>query len=252
MTAAAPARVVAIDVDGTLLTSDHRITPAVAAALERVRARGVAVVLTTSRPPRAVWPILAELGLVDPEVFIASQGALTGSYTEGGELRVIDRQPMPVQPARAVSAAGAAAGLAVNWFAGERWLVPHIDDRIRQEAAIVGCSPEVADLALVSEAPDKILLLGPLDCARGGHGRRRGGSRRPGRARLDVDPSGDHPCRRGQGPGAAAPVHPVGRRCRREWWRSATAATTWGCCPSQGSAWRRPTPIPTCSQPWTS
>lgn len=161
MTEAAPARVVAIDVDGTLLTSDHRITPAVVSALERVRARGVAVVLTTSRPPRAVWPILAELGLVDPEVFIASQGALTGSYAEGGELRVIDHQPMPVQPARTVSAAGAAAGLAVNWFAGERWLVPHIDDRIRQEAAIVECSPEVADLALVPEAPDKILLLGP-------------------------------------------------------------------------------------------
>ena len=160
MTAAAAVRLVAIDVDGTLLTSDHRITPTVAAALARVRARGVAVVLTTSRPPRAVWPILAELGLVDPEVFIASQGALTGSYTEGGELHVIDRQPMPVQPARAVCAAGAAAGLAVSWFAGERWLVPHIDDRIRQEAAIVGCSPEIADLALVSEAPDKILLLG--------------------------------------------------------------------------------------------
>jgi len=161
VSSAAPARVAAIDVDGTLLTSDHRITPTVAAALARVRARGVAVVLTTSRPPRALWPILAELGLLDPDVFIASQGALTGSYTEGGELLVIDRQPMSVQPARAVCDAGAAAGLAVSWFAGERWLVPHIDDRIRQEAAIVGCSPEAADLALVSEAPDKILLLGP-------------------------------------------------------------------------------------------
>jgi len=161
VSSAAPARVAAIDVDGTLLTSDHRITQTVAAALARVRARGVAVVLTTSRPPRAVWPILAQLGLVDPEVFIASQGALTGSYTEGGELLVIDRQPMSVRPAHAVCAAGAAAGLAVSWFAGERWLVPHIDDRIRQEAAIVGCSPEAADLALVSEAPDKILLLGP-------------------------------------------------------------------------------------------
>ena len=161
MTSATPVRLVAIDVDGTLLTTDHRITPTVAAALARVRARGVTVVLTTSRPPRAVWPILFELGMVEPEVFIASQGALTGSYTESGELWVTDRQPMPVGPARAVCAAGASAGLAVSWFAGERWLVPVVDDRIRQEAAVVGCFPQVADLSVATEAPDKILLLGP-------------------------------------------------------------------------------------------
>ncbi len=104
MTAAAPVRLVAVDVDGTLLTSDHRITRAVAAALERVRAR-CGRLLTTSRPPaRAV----ADPGRARPgraRVFVASQGALTGSYTEGGELRVIDRRPMPVELARAVVAA---------------------------------------------------------------------------------------------------------------------------------------------------
>ena len=51
-------RLVAIDVDGTLLTSRHEVTAATAAAIERVRGAGVEVVLTTSRPPRALWPIL--------------------------------------------------------------------------------------------------------------------------------------------------------------------------------------------------
>lgn len=152
-------RLVAIDVDGTLLNSRHEVTPATAAAIDRVRRAGIDVVLTTSRPPRALLPIIAELGLTQPAVFIASQGALTGSYSAEGELRILDRQPMPVALARQVAAAGGAAGMSVSWFATERWLVERIDDLIRQEAAIVGCAPEVAVLAVEQEGPDKILLL---------------------------------------------------------------------------------------------
>ena len=97
-------RLIALDVDGTLLTGDHRVTPAVAAAVLRARSWGVEVVLATSRPPRALWPILAALDLVSPAVFVASQGALTGSYAPNGVLQVLDRRPMPVELARAVVA----------------------------------------------------------------------------------------------------------------------------------------------------
>ncbi len=152
-------RLVAIDVDGTLLNVQHEITPGTAAAIERARGAGVEVVLTTSRPPRALWPVLRALGLTEPAVFVASQGALTGSYSAEGELRVLDRQPMPVDLAQRVASAGDVVGMSVNWFAAERWLVPRVDDLIREESAIVGCAPEVADLSAEREGPDKILLL---------------------------------------------------------------------------------------------
>jgi len=152
-------RLVAIDVDGTLLTSRHEVTAATAAAIERVRRAGVEVVLTTSRPPRALWPILDRLALVEPAEFIASQGALTGRYSVTGTLEVLDHQPMPVGLAHQVAAAADAAGMSVNWLAGERWLVPRLDDLIRAESAIVGCAPEVAELSAEGEGPDKILLL---------------------------------------------------------------------------------------------
>ena len=57
---------VAIDVDGTLLDSRHEVSAATAAAIDRVRRAGVEVVLTTSRPPRALWPVLERLALVEP------------------------------------------------------------------------------------------------------------------------------------------------------------------------------------------
>lgn len=170
-----PPRLFAIDVDGTLLTSRHEVTEATASAVRRVRAEGLEVVLTTSRPPLALWPILEALGLADdvgdsatdaagqftPAVFIGSQGALVGSYARDGQLRVLDQQSMPVALAQQVAAAGARAGLSVNWYARERWLVPRIDDLIRREAGIVACTPELADLSTQTQGPDKVLLIAP-------------------------------------------------------------------------------------------
>ncbi|MGB7982174.1 MAG: HAD family hydrolase [Candidatus Nanopelagicales bacterium] len=152
-------RLVAIDVDGTLLTSDHRITDASAAAIDRARRAGLAVVLASGRPPRSLHPILARLGLCDGSVFLASQGALTGSY-DLGALRIHDQQPMSLDLAQRVAAAARIAGLSINWCAGERWLVEALDDRVRHEARIVGCAAEVVDLAAQTVGPDKLLLLG--------------------------------------------------------------------------------------------
>lgn len=155
-------RLFALDVDGTVLTSDHRVTPAVREAVARVRARGVEVVLTTSRPPVALWPILAELGLFEPAVFIGSQGAVTGSYSQQGKLRVLAGHPMPVAAARLATQAALGAGYAVNWFAGERWLVSHVDDQVRRESEIVGVEPVLADLLAESVGPDKLLVISPM------------------------------------------------------------------------------------------
>ena len=43
-------KLIAIDMDGTLLLPDHTISPAVKTAIAAARERGVNVVLTTGRP----------------------------------------------------------------------------------------------------------------------------------------------------------------------------------------------------------
>jgi Cof subfamily protein (haloacid dehalogenase superfamily) len=154
-------RLVAIDVDGTLLTTAHRVSDATAAAIGRVRHLGVDVVLTTSRPPAALWPILRRLDLVEPAVFIGSQGAVTGSFSADGRLRIIDQHPIPLDLARAAVAAALSAGLAMSWFSGQDWLVTHLDEPVRREARIVECSPTVADLATQTSRPDKLLAIAP-------------------------------------------------------------------------------------------
>jgi Cof subfamily protein (haloacid dehalogenase superfamily) len=150
-----------IDVDGTLLTSRHEVGPAAAAEIRRVRRAGVDVLLASSRGPRAMRPVLDAVGLTDGAVFVASQGAFTGSYDSAGRLATVDRRPAPLPAARAVVAAAVAAGLAVSWYAADRWLVSHVDATIEREARVVHDTPEVADLLREDAAPDKLMIVAP-------------------------------------------------------------------------------------------
>lgn len=68
-------RLVATDVDGTLLGPDDRVTPRAAAVIERVVAAGVGFVLVTGRPPRWIPPVVDQLG-VAPVAVCANGGVL--------------------------------------------------------------------------------------------------------------------------------------------------------------------------------
>jgi hydroxymethylpyrimidine pyrophosphatase-like HAD family hydrolase len=58
-----PPRLVATDVDGTLLDPDERVSPRAAAVVGRLVAGGVGFVLVTGRPPRWIPPVVAQLGV---------------------------------------------------------------------------------------------------------------------------------------------------------------------------------------------
>ncbi|MEJ2287026.1 MAG: HAD-IIB family hydrolase, partial [Deinococcales bacterium] len=66
-------RLVALDLDGTLLTNDKRLTPRARAAVRALDARGVHVVVCTGRPPRSAVAYAEELGLHHP--FVCFNGA---------------------------------------------------------------------------------------------------------------------------------------------------------------------------------
>lgn len=55
-------KLVAIDLDGTLLNSQHQITPAVKEAVIQAKNKGVRVVLASGRPFSGIFPYLQSLG----------------------------------------------------------------------------------------------------------------------------------------------------------------------------------------------
>ena len=91
-------RLIATDLDGTLLQPDGTVSPRARAALRAARARGLRIVLVTGRPPRGV----RSLALGDyAEVAICANGALT--YDPAAD-RLLEQRPIP-------SRRDAAAGL---------------------------------------------------------------------------------------------------------------------------------------------
>src|ERR1700688_4532065 len=84
-------RLIAIDIDGTLLNPEFQISPTDLAALRRADAEGVEVILVTARRHQFALPIAQQLGF--DLWLISSNGAITRSL--GGETFHRDMLPAP-------------------------------------------------------------------------------------------------------------------------------------------------------------
>src|SRR5215467_5264889 len=66
-------KLVAIDVDGTLVTSVNKLFVGIAQLIHEIQARGIGVTLVSGRPKLKMMPLLKELGVTLP--YIGSGGA---------------------------------------------------------------------------------------------------------------------------------------------------------------------------------
>ncbi|MER2862683.1 sugar-phosphatase [Morganella morganii] len=78
-------KLIAIDLDGTLLNSHHQITPAVSAAVTRAKEKGLHVILTSGRPFNSILPYLRELGLDKANHYCISNNGAVIHDAETGE-----------------------------------------------------------------------------------------------------------------------------------------------------------------------
>ncbi|MFI5262186.1 MAG: Cof-type HAD-IIB family hydrolase [Candidatus Limnocylindrales bacterium] len=126
-----PIRLVAADLDGTLIGDDLAVRPRVAAAVAEAQARGVMVVIATGRMYRSSVRFARALGLHAP--LICYQGA----YVR--ELAVGDAPAPP--PLRHLTLPAEVARAAVRW-SREQGLDPHvnIDDRLVMELGDEGAA----------------------------------------------------------------------------------------------------------------
>ncbi|WP_019773799.1 HAD-IIB family hydrolase, partial [Streptococcus sobrinus] len=80
-------KLVAIDIDGTLVNSDRQITPEVYQAIQEAKAVGVKIVITTGRPIAGVQALLEELGLNEPDNYVITfNGALVQETASSQEV----------------------------------------------------------------------------------------------------------------------------------------------------------------------
>jgi Cof subfamily protein (haloacid dehalogenase superfamily) len=152
-----------LDVDGTLLNSRHEVTGQTRAAVHAARSAGLEVLLATSRGPAAVRPVLDGLRAPAGAPFVASQGALLGSFGADGRLEVWAHRPAPLDESLAAARLAGSLGLSVSWYARSRWLVEVVDAAIEREAAITRSRPTVAVLGQQPDGPDKLMVIARHD-----------------------------------------------------------------------------------------
>ena len=77
-------KLVAIDIDGTLVNNNREITPEVFEAIQKAKAAGVKIVIATGRPLLGVKNILESLNLLDAgDYVITYNGALVQATATG-------------------------------------------------------------------------------------------------------------------------------------------------------------------------
>jgi Cof subfamily protein (haloacid dehalogenase superfamily) len=157
-------RLFAIDVDGTLLDSSHRLKTVVRDAVCRLAASGVRVVLATARGPQAVRDIVRQLDF--SAWLIGFSGAWIGELDAGSlePKNVRSDERIPAAPARSVLSTAISHNVEPNVFTPESWRVRTLTPEILEECAIVNLQPvQTSQLVTTEDSPSKIMLISGPD-----------------------------------------------------------------------------------------
>lgn len=141
-----PIRLVALDIDGTLLDHDLILRDRTRAAVRSAVARGAIVVLATGRMASSVRPLAEAIGLRGP--LIAYQGALVRELPAPGEPgpgRLLHHDPLPAEVARAAVRWSYAQGLRPHLNHLERFIVPADDPNAEDYSLFLGARAELVD-----------------------------------------------------------------------------------------------------------
>ena len=152
-----PVAGIVLDVDGTLLDPQHRLSPANVAAVARARAAGLHVLLASGRSARALEPVVAALGLAGP--LIAFNGALTFRSADGA-IEALDGTPLDRDVAADVLALARAHGIEAGWFELDGWRVRTIGAGAIEEAMLTDEPPtEAPELPDGAGPPYKLMCI---------------------------------------------------------------------------------------------
>lgn len=151
-------KLIALDVDGTLLNDDHQLTEATVQTVKRVHNQGATIVLCTGRGPGNAIPVMEELGLEG--TVITHNGAAT--------IRTSDRSIIhqyPFQPEELAFFVQYCREHRVHYDLSTPYHL-HVDadlpEPIRQMYELFKISPvQVDELAAVPEQPVKFTAFSP-------------------------------------------------------------------------------------------
>ena len=154
-----PIRLIAMDMDDTLLNSEGEISARNLAALDRAKSGGARIVLASGRMIESMLDAAERVGVNAP--LIAYNGA---AVYDARARRILRQFPVPAGAARELCALAERLGIHAQGYAGGGYFFPEHDEFSERYAESVGVRGSAAGLPLseyIAEDLFKILLIGP-------------------------------------------------------------------------------------------
>ncbi len=152
-------RLVAMDLDDTLLRNDWTISPRVVKAIQKAQAQGVKMTIATGRMPISTRPYALQLGVDVP--VITYHGAMIQQVLSG---EILFRRVIPSALAAEIVEDVAKRGIYGQVYLKDRVVASQLNEWSREYAKIASVHIEERDLSvLLSQEPEgveKILLIG--------------------------------------------------------------------------------------------
>ncbi|WP_051533963.1 Cof-type HAD-IIB family hydrolase [Desulfitibacter alkalitolerans] len=150
-------KLIAIDLDGTLLNNDLEISPRAAAAIKTAESRGVKVTLCTGRMYASAYPYAQKLGINIP--LITYNGALVKNSFDG---EVLYEKNLPLEEARHVVKICREFDCQLNVYFDDKLYVEKSDYWAKKYAGRVNVPLHEVDdlLKFLKFSPIKLLAMG--------------------------------------------------------------------------------------------
>lgn len=152
-----PYKAVFSDIDGTLLNSQHQITPKTEEAIKNVLKQGIPFIPVSARPPYAITPYTEQLGAQHGMICYSGALILDKNLTA---LYSVILAPQDLQKLNTLLADF--ARLSISYYAGLDWFCNDVNNNwIKQESEITGLSAKLLQGNLTDV--HKILIMGSAE-----------------------------------------------------------------------------------------
>lgn len=152
-------KLIAIDMDGTLLKEDKTVSDITKKAIERARKKGVKVVLASGRPIEGITKYLQELNLVDKEDYVLSFNGCLIQNTETRE--VISKNILKGSDLNYLYSISKELGVNIHAFSKLGCITPKISRYTEVEGAINGIPIHIVDFNKITPKEDiyKVMMI---------------------------------------------------------------------------------------------
>jgi Cof subfamily protein (haloacid dehalogenase superfamily) len=158
-------KAVFLDMDGTLLKSDHSVSEATVETIRSLTAKGIPVILVSARPAGAVWPTFQHLGLPDDAPMVT----LNGSFVLQSNKPTLDIR-MDLETTASVTELVRPSAATIAYYLQREWYAEVDDAWTSHEQKIMDVPLGVGSIGrLISDwsarhtAPNKMMVMSEPD-----------------------------------------------------------------------------------------